>query len=45
MMTRSKRLASRANSWISGLPGAFRPLNDYVQPYRRDEPLLSVKLL
>ena len=26
-------------------PMSFRPLNDYVQPYRRDEPLLSLKVL
>ena len=26
-------------------PMSFLPLNDYVQPYRRDEPLLSLKVL
>jgi predicted phage terminase large subunit-like protein len=26
-------------------PGFFRPPRDYVEPYRRDEPLLSLKVL
>jgi hypothetical protein len=28
-----------------GLPGFFCPPRDYVEPYRRDEPLLSLKVL
>jgi hypothetical protein len=40
----------RLDKWAPGGvpnigPDRFRPLNDYVQPYRRDEPLLSIKLL
>ena len=26
-------------------PDFFRPPRDYVEPYRRDEPLLSLKVL
>jgi len=26
-------------------PGFFLPPRDYVEPYRRDEPLLSLKVL
>jgi hypothetical protein len=26
-------------------PGFFRPPRDYVEPYRRDDPLLSLKVL
>src|SRR6266436_4501881 len=47
---RSRLVGQLLDKWAPGgvpklEPMSFLPLNDYVQPYRRDEPLLSLKVL